>query len=110
MVDKDFAHYDAQSKQLSCRGNWDVNHLTLIEKSLAKIHWPTQGEIIINGKENKKLDSAGAWYLLRLEKKLEKKRVKVKWEGFTKEQEKLLSLIQEDTKKEAKPPEPKTIS
>lgn len=109
MTEKDFAHYDAQLKQLSCRGNWDVNHLTRIEKSLSKISWPTQGVLTINGKELKKLDSAGAWYLLQLQKKLEKKRVKVNWEGFTEEQQKLLSLIQEDTKKEVIPPEPKEM-
>jgi len=108
----DLVSFDSHSGQLLCRGEWDLTHLSSLEHFFQNMSLPSTGEIEINGKEIKKLDSAGAWLLSTWQHVLEKKGLNVRFEAFPEKFQKLLSLIQEritEEKPAQKPEEPSFV-
>ncbi|OGT60876.1 MAG: hypothetical protein A3E85_01030 [Gammaproteobacteria bacterium RIFCSPHIGHO2_12_FULL_45_12] len=96
--------YNPDSRQLICRGEWDVTRLPELQALLDKASWPIDGDITINGESLDKLDSAGAWLLVRRQKKLEEQGVTSQLTHFSRNQAALLSLVQHQIKSEANLP------
>lgn len=88
---------ELNNQQLVCKGEWSLNHLPQLQAALKKIHWPNSGEITIQGQTITQMDSAGAWLLNQLFKKLEKRGLKVRLQEFTENYQKLLGLIEKQT-------------
>jgi phospholipid/cholesterol/gamma-HCH transport system permease protein len=105
MTTKDAVSYDSKTKQLICKGDWDLANLPRLQKLLRKIPLPSSGGLTINGESITKIDSAGAWALLQLQEKLERKGVKVKFSNFSKEATELFSLVQGKLDNKTKLPE-----
>ena len=98
MTEHDPIKYDAKSNQLTCRGEWDLDHVPQCQTALNKIKEPDKGEISVDGGEIKKMDSAGAFLLLTWQSKLKKKGVEIKFKNFSEGYQGLISLIQKRTK------------
>lgn len=92
--------YDSISRQLICRGDWDIVNIPFLKTTLQQIAWPTTGEINILGNEITKMDSSGAWLLIELQIKLERKGLKVNFKNFADKHQVLLSLLKKYLKKE----------
>jgi len=104
MTSQDAIHYDPQTRQLLCRGNWDLASLPYLKVLLEKIAWPKEGELIIDGQGITKMDSAGAWLLNSWRNKLMQRGITLHFSHFSKAHEALLSLIEKELKEEKKPP------
>lgn len=85
---------DSQKKTLFCHGEWHLANWELINNELAKILASAPNELFIDGSDIKKLDSAGAWQLCHFKYQLERKKVSVAWQHFSKEQNALFDLIE----------------
>lgn len=59
---KTVTHFDTESRQLICGGEWDLAHLPAQESLLDQIH-VRKGEIVVNGAAITTMDTAGAWLL-----------------------------------------------
>ena len=90
-----YAYFDPDTGQLICQGNWNVMHLTHLTPLFDKMTLPKSGEIIINGDAIDHLDSAGAWLIIKLQKKLEERGATVQFKSFSDIKVKLLDLIRE---------------
>lgn len=102
MTAKDAVSYDANTHQLIFKEDWHLANLPYLQKQLKKIHLPKSGEITINGKSIKKIDSAGAWLILQLQEELEHQGIRVQLSDFSKEAMELFSLIKGKLEKKAK--------
>lgn len=101
----DKAHYDANTKELICAGQWDIRHLPAIKATLQQISWPPSGTITIVGKTIEHMDSAGAWLLVFWQTQLSSQGLKVVLQDFSKEQLILLELVSSKVKEETKLPQ-----
>ncbi|HVE44965.1 MAG TPA: ABC transporter permease [Gammaproteobacteria bacterium] len=93
-------HYDAKTKQLICRGNWDINCLSDLQALLKTIAWPATGDVTLNGEAIDRMDSAGAWLLHETRFALTKKKLTVRQEKFTPSHEQLLTLVENELTEE----------
>jgi len=89
-----FVYYNKQNQQLRCEGKWSLTSLSDIQQQLSSIAWPTEGQIEIDGKAITQLDSAGAWLLTIGIKKLFSVPLSIHYQHFSKQQQKLISLIE----------------
>lgn len=96
--------YDPETQTITCRGDWDVMHLSSIETALEHVKWPDQGKINIDGSQLQKMDSAGAWLLLLWQKKLEEKKLEVEIQHLPKQYQNLLELVKKSNIEEKKRP------
>lgn len=94
MDDRHFVEFDRENRRLVCRGEWNLHNFNIIRKQLHKIHWLTSGELWLDGSELKNMDSSGAWLIDKHVKRLHEKNVKVHFEKFSEETEKLISIIE----------------
>lgn len=108
MTAQDAISYDSEKQQLTCRGDWDLAHLTQLEAALNAVSWPSSGEIIFNGQAIQRMDSAGAWLISKWQKKLEQKNIKVDLQQFPHECETLLAIVADKIQKEKAIPEIKS--
>lgn len=105
------ALYDPKMRQLACRGDWDLQNIPQLKIVFNSVPWPTTGEVIIDGADIQKMDSAGAWLICKLQTQLEQHGITVSLQKFSHEYQRLLSIIQRNLKKEAEfHPETKKIS
>lgn len=102
-----YLSFDATAHQLVCRDDWNLTHLTFIKQQLAKIKWPHQGELTIDGRAISKMDSAGALLLTKQIDLLTKKGLSVQLIHFTEEAKRLLSMIEDNAASLAKIPKRK---
>ena len=86
-------HYNPETRQLLCQGEWDIVHLPHLQTHYNQIKWPTSGNLVINGAAISKMDSAGAWLLNEWKQKLEKNNVNVTFEKFSSEYQSLLTIV-----------------
>lgn len=101
--------YDPRTRQLECRGDWDLNTLPKLKNLFNKISWPTKGEVTINGHAIAKMDSAGAWLLNTWINQLKHQTITINLENFSKQHQILLSLVEKRLLEETKPPEIKKM-
>lgn len=104
MTAKDDNHYDPESHQLICQGDWDLPHITKLQSILDKVKWPSSGDITIEGEGIKRMDSAGAWLLGKLQVKFKKHGVNVHLANFSEQHQKLLSLVEKRIEEEGMTP------
>ncbi len=53
--------YDVDTQTLTCRDEWDLAHLTVLQAELQALSIPRDMPILINGQAITKMDSAAAW-------------------------------------------------
>lgn len=95
MMAQDEIQYDSTTRQLICRGDWNLSHLPSLQSRLNTISLPHSGEIKFNGEAIESIDSAGAWLLIQFQDKLKQNGVSVKWINFSEKAVKLLTIIDE---------------
>lgn len=96
-------HFNKESNTLFCNGNWDAVHLPQLKALFSKINWPKSGEVIFDGQDLKKMDSAGAWLLLVWRLRLEARGLSLKLVNFSHRHLKLLAIIEKNIEKEQAP-------
>ncbi len=87
-------YYDSAKRQLICRGDWDLAHLPQRQAEVSRISWPHSGEVSVNGAAIEKLDSAGAWFFIQLQKNLKQKGVTLKFTDFRQEPTELIGIVE----------------
>jgi len=85
------------TQQLVCQNAWVLANIPLIKKTLESFDFTHGKTLIIDGKAISNIDSSGAWQLQKLIYKLQKANIKVQLQNFTKEQELLLKMLQDQT-------------
>lgn len=82
--------FDRKTNQLICQGEWTLDNIALLTRQFKKISFPKSNHIIVNGKSIHRLDSAGAWLLLKCLKKIKKN---IQWQSFSKQHLEILVLV-----------------
>lgn len=100
MTAPEISKYDPDTRQLICCGDWDIAALPHLQFLLDKTSWPNSGEVTFDGAAIIKMDSAGAWFLNKLQNKLEQQGIKVDLQKFSTECTTLLSLVESRIKQE----------
>lgn len=107
MAQNNYLTYDPDNQTLFCQGEWDVKHLTQLKADIESIKLPETGEIIVDGKSIKKMDSAGAWLFC---KEIEIKNRAVKFTHFPEKYQQLIVLIKSKIETETQPPAQEKIN
>lgn len=92
--------YDADTRQIICRGDWDIANLINLKSSLNAITLPSEGEVTVVGNEVGKMDSAGAWLLNKWQNQLKQKGITVHFQKFTDAYQSLLIIVENQLPKE----------
>lgn len=92
-----YLDYDASHHRLLLTGEWNINHLIAIKKSMNQLQIQGQ-QLIIDGKELTTLDTAAAWYLDKFCKTLKRKKIHFRLENFQEHQKKILDLASKHQK------------
>jgi len=101
---ENFIQYDPKTRQILCRGDWDLSHLPHLRSSFTKITLPSTGDVTINGQSIKRMDSSGAWIICEWQKALSQKGISLHLEQFSDEFQTLLKLVQDELHKGTAPP------
>ncbi|MBV9576252.1 MAG: MlaE family lipid ABC transporter permease subunit [Gammaproteobacteria bacterium] len=109
MSKENLVSYDANTQQLSCQGDWDLQHFSSIHHALEKMHWPNEGKLIIDGQSINKLDSAGASLLVHWKNTLKNKGINVELAHFSKDHEALVNFIEKELPKKIQLPKEKKL-
>ncbi len=99
-MDAIYFEYDKDKNLLTCQGEWDITHLTAIQKQLASITFPDKASITVNGAAITKLDSAGAWALLEWQARQTKQGSKVTFTEVAAPHQELLDIVSGELKDE----------
>lgn len=78
---------------IRCFGSWTLAHVAHLQHYLVQLPWPETGSIIFDGSAISALDSAGAWLIVRTQRKLDREGHPVTLLGLRSEHEDLLRLI-----------------
>jgi len=103
-MEASFLKFDTANQRLSCQGEWILSHFPVIKQSLAQITWPSSGKILIDGSSISKLDSAGAWLLVKCQKQLQAQGKTVDLVQCSEQTQKLISFVQKKTEDWHEPP------
>ncbi len=88
-----FLKLDPDAKGIDFQGEWTLAQLSDIKTELKKTTWPASGKFRMNGSAVSKMDSAGAWILLKEKTALESKGIQVQLSGFPEQMNKLLDYV-----------------
>jgi len=91
-----FFKIDQAQQHYAIQGNWEITELEIIKSQLHKIPQP-KGNIVIDGQAITHLDSAGAWLLNDWLEQLAQQKVAIQLINFSKQSQKLLSIVKEKT-------------
>lgn len=108
MTEPKFIQFDSEAQQVNCQGEWTLANLEVMMRELGKTSWPKSGKLLINGSAISKLDSAGAWLILKWLKKWETLGLSTQQDQFSEQGQKLLDLVQNKMETLATPPRAKT--
>lgn len=93
-MDANYFDYNKDKNLLTCQGEWDVVHLSAIQTQLASLTLPSKGATLsINGRAVTKLDSAGAWQLLKLQHTLSQQDCKSTFNDFAAPHQELINIV-----------------
>src|SRR3990167_5192294 len=106
MTPTNTTQYDADTRQLSCSGEWDLPSLPALQALLDQTSWPAKGEINVEGHSVTKMDTAGAWLLNGWMDKQRKQGVNVIVKGFSEQHHSLITLIEKRMQDEQAQGEP----
>lgn len=90
---QDAIHYDSHSRQLFCRGDWNLANFAALQSRLTTLSLPHAGDVTLNGEGIAKMDSAGALLVTQLQNRLKQAGAAVKKTGFPEETQKLLEMV-----------------
>lgn len=76
-------------------GDWNKQNVSALKRKASKMFLPSVPQVVVDGKEMRSLDSAGALVLFKLIERLEKKDLSISWVGFTSDHLTLLELVSE---------------
>jgi phospholipid/cholesterol/gamma-HCH transport system permease protein len=93
-TDKSSVSWDLSKKSLICQGEWDLHTYSHLESALQKISLPSSGEITLDGAGISKMDSSGAWLLIKWMKKISNKKLQPSSKNFSEAHQKLIDLIE----------------
>src|ERR1700758_3133330 len=68
---------DREGRKLAMGGSWTIAESARLDRELAGLEWSGRGDIAIDASKISRLDSAGAWLLLRTRRALEATGAKV---------------------------------
>src|SRR5207247_7127368 len=106
LMPQNLIEFDQQSQTLFCQGEWTLPSIAKIRNILKGQFRFIQNAIIIDGKSITRLDSAGAWLLLYGIKSEIKREVKITFQNFSDQHQKLMAFI--TNKKSSGKPIPKS--
>lgn len=89
-----FIKFDAIGKRFICQNEWILPNIAQLKRDLKKISWPAMGNLVIDGHAVSKMDSAGAWLLDMLFKRLRDNNISIQLQNFSEQQQRLLALIE----------------
>lgn len=98
MTSEKTTHFQTDTGQLVCSGEWVLATLPELKTILERIIPRAARDITFDGQAIDKMDSAGAWLLTEWRIKLEKQGIKVKLEKFSKNYQTLLSMVSDQLK------------
>ena len=75
-------------------GDWRIRWLGDAESDLRSADWPGSGRLVIDGSGIQRMDTAGAWLLVRLAEGLREAGVVVGFEGFGADEDRVLRLAE----------------
>ena len=99
-MDATFIIFDQKKQHISCHGEWNLSNVAKIKKQVTKIPLPSTGEVVVDGADIVKMDSAGALFLNKCLKILRDKHLTVHLENFSEKSHHLLDIVE----KKAVPP------
>lgn len=108
MPEPKFLKLDSAAGQVDCQGEWILANLSALKREMKKTAWPSTGKLVINGSGISKMDSAGAWLILKGVKSLEDQGLKTQLVEFSSQAEKLLDYVQKKMEALGMVPQPRT--
>lgn len=88
-----FLQFDSAKRQLNCEGEWTLAHYTALQNQLASLSWLANVTISINGQAITKMDTAGAWLLIKLMRSLKSQNVVFDFQNIASQLQHLLTYI-----------------
>ena len=92
-----YIEFNSEKDEYVCHGKWNISHVKKLKKEIDKTFRSAKDKITINGKDISELDSVGAWLLCNEIKKISKKDLDISYKDFSKQHQKLLSLIDKNS-------------
>lgn len=90
-------------------GDWVIRRLAEAEREIARADWPSDGELELDGSDVGRMDTAGAWLVVRLAEQLQGRGVDVGVSGFGDDERQLLKLARAGLVAESEPSAPGRI-
>jgi phospholipid/cholesterol/gamma-HCH transport system permease protein len=78
------------------QGDWTLKGLTHLPHQWQKTHWPRGKMLTFNGQHIEKMDSAGAWQLIIIMRRLREQGKHVRLEEFTPEHQALMTMAENE--------------
>lgn len=91
--DQQLVLFDKKNSILICGGEWIIDNYPLIQNIFAKMSWPNK-RVIIDGRDIKRMDTAGVWILNQWIQKLKDKGIQTELQHFSKQSSELLHIVQ----------------
>lgn len=88
--------FDPKQNQLHCSGDWDLASLSQLQSQLSEVSLTQTKEIIIDGGDINKMDSAGAWLIIKWQLQQAKNGIKIIRQNFSKTHQSLFSIIEKN--------------
>lgn len=98
---QDVIQFESASRQLICRGEWDLANLVSLQAAIQQLSLPDTGTLTINGQAITKMDSAGAWLLISWCEGLKQRQLIPAFAQFSAEHQSLLAIVQKRLEEEA---------
>lgn len=108
VLKQDLIKINERNNEMICQGEWNLTNIISLKKELKKLTW-TKDKLNIDGQAIKKMDVAGVWIFYRWIKKLKDHHIQIKFQNFSSESLKLLTIIEKVTQQNLKIPKPKSI-
>lgn len=89
---------------LRCSGDWILAGVEILESRLGQMVWPREAGIVLDGKNIRRMDTAGAWLLCRLQLRLNSEGKEVRVTGLSDSHARLLEMVEKANVKEIPPP------
>lgn len=86
-------------------GDWVIRRLAPAERQAAYAQWPREGALEIDGTAIRRMDTAGAWLVVRLANELKERGLEVRLTGFGAEAQRVMRLAHAGLEAETEPPE-----
>lgn len=109
MTELDVIAYDADKHYLTCKGEWDLLHLTQLKQILKQLPFQKTGELTVDGQAITKIDSAGAWLLIDWQNQ-QPATLTIHFKHFSKDHQDLLAIVTKEYVAEKGAPQARHVS